>query len=104
MEDSIFILSNGSMELYPDNSLSSFQNNLPRIFTLDKNSKFEVAIQKIGFSTDFRLIKRENNEVSFIICQLKLRPAKRKDQKLKSLDFLMKMLANIGCLVFQTNI
>jgi len=101
MEDSIFILSNGSTNIYNENTLSSFQNDLPRIFTLDDRYKFEVALKKIGFSSDFRLIKLENNTISFIICQMKLKPAVRKRSESDILTFFNEHVENYWAFEFK---
>lgn len=96
MEDSIFILSNGCVELYPDNTLTSFENDLPRQFNLNPFYKFEMAVQKIGLSTDFRILKKDHInplDIDIIICKLKkdfVYPFKLSDPSNELSDIVLK--------------
>lgn len=51
---SLFIISNGSADFHPKNSLTNFKNKLPSGIEFNKN--FEVAVKSIGFSTNFKTI------------------------------------------------
>ena len=47
----ITLISNGSIQFYPDNTLTNFKNVFPK--KLELNSKYEVAIESLGFCTKF---------------------------------------------------
>jgi hypothetical protein len=70
----LFLISNGSPETYPDNKLTNFKNKLPTIFEFPENENWCVAIESIGFSTNFRNIDLPKNPdvPSFILtnCQI----------------------------------
>lgn len=52
----IYLLSNGSEDYYPKNTLTSFTNKLPSSFDFNQNEKWEVGIETIGLSCVFRNI------------------------------------------------
>ena len=60
--DHIYLLSNGSTNIFTDNSLTSFSNKLPSIFETNKNENIVVSVESIGFSTNFRNIHIPNGE------------------------------------------
>lgn len=55
-QETIFLLSNGSLDAFADNTLTAFKNKLPKIFETTTSSKYEVAVESIGFSCNFRNI------------------------------------------------
>ena len=70
----VFLISNGSPEIYPDNRLTNFKNRLPTVFEFPENENWCMAIESIGFSTNFRNIDLPKNldTPSFILsnCQI----------------------------------
>ena len=70
----IFLISNGSPDIYPDNKLTNFKNKLPTIFEFPENENWCMAVESIGFSTNFRNIDLPKNldTPSFILsdCQI----------------------------------
>jgi len=62
---SVFLISNGSSNYFPKNTLTNFRNKLPEDFDVND---YEVAVKSIGFSTVFKEIKTpENGFPSFFI-------------------------------------
>jgi hypothetical protein len=53
MEHNIFLMSNGSTSLYPDNTLVSFRNKIPTDYLSD-NVQWKVAMESVGFYNKFR--------------------------------------------------
>ena len=66
---SFYVISNGSSETYPNNTLTKFTNRFPAPIDLQGSQNYEVAVESIGFSCLFRNIKLpENKSVpSFIL-------------------------------------
>ena len=56
----VYVLSNGSNDKYPDNSLTQFKNQLPNTIDLE-GKNVVVSLQAIGFSCDFRNLKVPEN-------------------------------------------
>jgi len=50
---SLFLISNGSSNYFPKNTLTNFRNKLPEDFDVND---YEVAVKSIGFSTVFKEI------------------------------------------------
>ena len=64
----LFLLSNGSSDIYKNNTLTHFTNKLPTPIDLQNENKYEIAIESVGFSCLFRNIKLpEGDYPSFII-------------------------------------
>lgn len=63
----ITLFSNSNTEKY-NNTLTSFQNDLPKSFNLDDN--WHVTLQSVGFSTDFKnmLLPKNKTVPDIIIC------------------------------------
>ena len=53
-EKTFFILSNGSANIYKDNTLTDFKNRLPEVLELPENENWMAAIESIGFSCNFK--------------------------------------------------
>ena len=70
----LFLISNGSEGTFPNNTLTNFKNKLPTTIELEKNQNWCVAVESVGFSTNFRNIELpENPEApSFIISNCKI--------------------------------
>ena len=66
---SLFLLSNGSGDLYPNNTLTNFTNRLPAVLEIPENEKGEIAVESVGFSCLFRNIKIPDDDTypSFMI-------------------------------------
>lgn len=66
---SFFVISNGSSETYPNNTLTNFTNRLPAPIDIPEDEKYEVAVESVGFSCLFRNIKLPENDFfpSFMI-------------------------------------
>ena len=58
MENNItlYVISNGSQQFYPNNTLSNFKNRLPTPFIFNESNRWAMAIEAIGLSTDFQNI------------------------------------------------
>lgn len=59
--DHIYLISNGSPNTFPDNSLTQFRNSLPNSFYFDKNDNVQVSIESIGFACNFRNLSVPDN-------------------------------------------
>lgn len=57
----VFVISNGSPETFPDNTLTNFKNKLPTILEFPENENWCMAVESIGFSTNFRNIELPKN-------------------------------------------
>ena len=44
----VTLISNGSEQFFPDNTLTNFTNQLPNDISLSKNKKWYVALQNSG--------------------------------------------------------
>lgn len=70
-EVSIICISNGSGEYYPENTLTSFRNKLPKSFQWRKNGvyRYHIAVESIGLSSNFISTKLPNKKEnpSFIL-------------------------------------
>jgi hypothetical protein len=53
MEHNIFLMSNGSTSLYPENTLVSFRNKIPTNYLSD-NVQWKVAMESVGVYNKFR--------------------------------------------------
>ena len=58
----IYLLSNGSTNIFTSNSLTSFSNKLPTTFETNKNENIVVSVESIGFATNFRNIYIPDDE------------------------------------------
>jgi hypothetical protein len=65
--DHIYLQSNGSTNIFTNNSLTSFSNKLPTIFETNKNENIVVSVESIGFATNFRNIYLPNGEKTLSI-------------------------------------
>ena len=65
--DSIFVLSNGSTDIYPDNTLTSFKNKFP--ISMEAKQKYQIAVQGICLSQHFKRVlpPPSPNQYSFIV-------------------------------------
>ncbi|MCZ2207361.1 MAG: hypothetical protein O1I36_14755 [Cylindrospermopsis raciborskii PAMP2011] len=84
----LYVISNGSTELYPENTLTSFTNKLPTTFDFGSDS-YELGIQSIGFASRFKNVKLPDNHLapSLIVsnCQVKERIGQCIDTELNKL-------------------
>ena len=66
---SLYVLSNSSSDIYPNNTLTHFKNNLPTHLTFNEGERWGVAVEAIGISTDFQNITlpEKKNQPSFIV-------------------------------------
>lgn len=66
---SLFLISNGSNEIYKSNTLTNFKNKLPEPLDFIGDDKYEIAVESVGFSCIFRNIKLPDDDSfpSFII-------------------------------------
>ena len=65
----VYIISNGSPEVFPENSLTNFSNCLPSTFEIKRNENYMVSVESIGFSSKFSniLTPEENTTPSILI-------------------------------------
>lgn len=65
--DSIFVFSNGSTEIYPDNKLTNFKNKFP--ISMEEKQKYQIAVQGICLSQNFRrvLSPPSSNQCNIIV-------------------------------------
>ena len=70
----IFCLSNGSMNTHPENTLTRFINNIPPPIELPSKDNWCLAVESIGFSTNFSniLIPKNRNVPSIKIFPKKI--------------------------------
>lgn len=71
-KNSIFVLSNGSTDVYPNNTLTSFKNKFP-ISLQQKRKRYQIAVQGICMSQKFKHIisPSKSNEFSVLILKKK---------------------------------
>ena len=69
-EGYFYVMSNGSEDFYPDNSLSAFSNVLPHKLTSTTNS-YEVALSEIIFNNEFAsaVLPKKDNVPTFIFAK-----------------------------------
>lgn len=68
IKQSFYLISNASTDSYPENSLTSFKNRLPKTFETKKNEGVEISLSYLGISNIFRnILLPQNNAPSFII-------------------------------------
>ena len=69
--NSIYLISNGSTDYYPDNTLTSFTNRLPIPISFDPNEKWEIGVESFGFSSNFKNVHLKANVPSLMVasCQ-----------------------------------
>ena len=71
----IYVISNGSPDYYPNNTLTHFNNKFPTSFEFKQNENYQIGVQEIGFSSTFRNVLLPKNPLapSLIIsnCQIK---------------------------------
>ncbi len=58
---SLFLISNGSSESYPKNTLTHFKNKIPTALNLESGKKWEMALESIGFSCNFTNIPKPDD-------------------------------------------
>ena len=64
----LYVISNGSTTLFPDNSLTKFTNSLPNVFEFGENYNIRISVESIGFSSKFgNILTPENKKPSIII-------------------------------------
>ena len=65
----IYIISNGSTDVFPENSLTKFSNLLPSTFEIDRNDNIRISVESIGFSAQFSniLTPDDKNTPSILI-------------------------------------
>jgi hypothetical protein len=68
-EKTFFVISNGSNDVYQDNTLTNFKNKLPEILELPENENWVAAVESVGFSCDFKNVYLPDNKIhpSFMI-------------------------------------
>lgn len=66
MDQPFYILSNASLDVFPNNTLSEFKNVLPKKLTLPEDEKWEVGVETVGISSMFRNIKTPPSGVPVI--------------------------------------
>lgn len=108
---SLFVISNGSHEFFPKNSLTNFRNKLPT--EIDLKDNYEVAVKSLGFSRTFKQMRiPENDFPSFFISKSNLpsyviTPKEefenirklRKDKLISEIDFLSNKDTSDGTLL-----
>ena len=68
LKQSFYLISNGSEETYPENTLVEFKNKLPITIETDRNEGLEIALTSIGISNTFKNISVPPNGLpSFLI-------------------------------------
>lgn len=85
--ESIFLLSNGSLDSYESNTLSKFRNSFPfKKYETDRDSRYEISLDAIGLSHKFRnILLPENRSLPSIIISNMRRP---KDLESYEIQFL----------------
>lgn len=72
-ETNVFLLSNGSSKFFPENTLTKFNNKFPINLEVSNEEKLEVAVQSVGFCSNFKKIHLPTNKThpAFMIFELK---------------------------------
>ena len=83
--NSIYLISNGSQDFYPENKLTSFSNRLPRTLDFQDREKWEVGVESFGLSCNFKKLDVKTTAPHIFInkCQLE----KSQTQKPVKFDF-----------------
>src|SRR6266404_2439423 len=70
---SLYLISNGSTDSFPNNTLTHFKNKIPVSVNLETDKKWEMALESIGFSSNFTNVIRPEKSYfpSFIISTCK---------------------------------
>jgi len=70
-EKTFFIISNGSNNIYADNTLTHFKNRLPEVLELPENENWVATVESIGFSCNFRSVYLPDDDTlpSFFISE-----------------------------------
>ena len=72
MSTYIHLLSNGSTDAYPTNTLTNFSNKFP--VPMDVDQSYEIGIQSFGFSSQFRSVHLPNNadipSIIVVVCDM----------------------------------
>ena len=51
----VTLISNGSEQFFPDNTLTNFTNQLPNDISLSKNKKWYVSLQNLGIDLNYKM-------------------------------------------------
>lgn len=71
-KQNIYLISNGSLDVYAENTLVDFKNKLPFQIDVGRNEGIEVAISHLGISNNFKNITTPRNGLpSFFITNAK---------------------------------
>jgi hypothetical protein len=97
----IFLISNGSLDTYPNNTLTNFKNKLPTILEHSENDNWCMGIESIGFSTNFRNIELPKNPEapSFMLTNCQYKAPKCPQMCVKELSKTMCTVADDECLI-----
>lgn len=70
---SIYLISNGSREFYPDNKLTHFKNHLPVPIQFRDYEKWEIGVESFGISCNFKRTKLDTTRPHILVssCQVK---------------------------------
>lgn len=73
--NSLYLISNGSVEYYPSNKLTAFTNHLPQAIEFNENDKWEVGVESFGLSCNFKKIDLVTRAPHILVgkCQLEER-------------------------------
>jgi len=63
----VYLLSNSSLDSYPENRLNKFTNQLPRKLEFESNQIWEVGVKSIGISFKFRNIRLPPPDIPSIV-------------------------------------
>jgi hypothetical protein len=82
-----FLISNGSSELYGDNTLTKFKNRLPEILELPESDNWVAAVESVGFSCKFKNVHIPENKLipSFILGNCKKNVPYTREERCKTL-------------------
>ena len=73
---SIHLISNACMEVFENNTLTQFTNKLPITFNFKEEDQWEVGLEKLAFSTNFRNVQlpisRETPSIVVLRCHTEL--------------------------------
>ena len=80
MDQPFYIISNASLDIFPNNTLTEFKNSLPKTLSFQENDKWEVGIETIGLSSMFQNVITPKPGVPAIFASLSY--TKLRDQRL----------------------
>ena len=86
-EKTFFLISNGSSEIYSENTLTDFKNRIPEVLELPENENWVAAVESVGFSCKFKNVHIPENNIypSFILGDCKKNVPYTREERCKTI-------------------